>query len=594
MVDTYDGATMIDANQTRACTPKCLCRTFRCPCGSNTSPLEFIVSLDAGQTKLFIRSRELLMKLLDFGVMLSGREVTESELLCKAKFIRRGSRSKLRKSSHIGKAHRAHWSLPPLYDVEVSCSELRLLNNYLSIFCGTRYITGRCNSDVDISLPPVRLICRPDLPLNNAYCILSGNPEEKLIQLVRSGLHVEVGKFLGSIGSTFSHRVLDPDAVISGCTALIAAIRYGNVEIIKRLILAGADVNAIAPCGTPLSIVTEMGSKDTIKLLLEQGADPELAKILLKNHDTSSRQRQFQLWASVLDQCKEEAKRSNISQLRYNFREEYRKFARVAHQVSPDRYGGWKTRLERDALLDWKRDVDNFAERGWRTGLRMLRKLCNRNVPRNVNEVIMGIALARAMAVVLDKEIDESILYGLNEDLSRWQLLFSGEARFAFSDAVRRIWGVSLIDPLQDGSTVAEEIVEGFQVMAEKLMEKARDVFGLDQLGDTFGSEWDPDDGSSRDTGCTRHDQDSQFSEHLRDGQQDLFDGVPDQTILIWLMAGVIFACLIAVLLGTLMSFKLPDGKSDSKDSFACHPNQHRRTRKMLRFHQKIGIFRVR
>jgi tetratricopeptide (TPR) repeat protein len=63
----------------------------------------------------------------------------------------------------------------------------------------------------------------------------------------------------------------DPD---SGWTALHFAARNGQVEFARRLLEAKADVNALGPSDeTPLHLASGWGTKETVGLLLQCGAD---------------------------------------------------------------------------------------------------------------------------------------------------------------------------------------------------------------------------------------------------------------------------------------------------------------------------------
>lgn len=620
MEDTYEGTTMVDATQLRQCAHNCLCRTFRCPCTSNTNnnPLAFIVTtLNSYPIKIFIRSNGLLHSLSGLGITPSEKVVFKSELLSKASAIQQSSKSKNENSTD------GH--------IDNDFYELKLLADYLSTLCVEHDTTltgnpardihrlripprpfaiSRFNQDVDALdgsfqayVERKSMFALPDSIGSSlqedvvpCFCLsttLLRTQEMDLIGSVMIEAEDAVCRLLDSTGNGIYRRVFNPNAILHGSTALNEAIRTGNQRIINFLISAGADVNTIAPCGAPLSIATEMRSEDSMRLLLEQGADPGLAMVFLKSCGNSSGQSHISFLIGVVDQCKGAARKAKITELHHNFREEYRRISKAALDVSPDKCGNWKTILQRNALLGWKREVNKSAGGAWRTGVGMLRKLCNGNVPQKVNEVIMGIALARSMAMILGKEIDEGILHDLNEDLSRWQILFTDESRFAFSDAVRRIWGVHLADPFGGGCSVAEEIFEDFQKMAEQLMEKAHDVFGLGEQMNPSDSDWDHDGDSGKDADRIQHDQDSRLGDCLMDKQQYPFDRGPDQTTLIWLMAGAVFACCIAVLLGTLTIISLPNEEANVENSSTFNPSKHKRTCKLLRFDQGSGIYRV-
>src|SRR5690606_26202889 len=64
-----------------------------------------------------------------------------------------------------------------------------------------------------------------------------------------------------------------------GLSALHFAIRQGSTGSVEALLAAGADVNALTPSDntSPLLIATINGQFDLAMLLLERGADPNLA-----------------------------------------------------------------------------------------------------------------------------------------------------------------------------------------------------------------------------------------------------------------------------------------------------------------------------
>lgn len=59
-------------------------------------------------------------------------------------------------------------------------------------------------------------------------------------------------------------------------TPLTTAAQGGYIESVKLLLDAGADINFVSPFGTALALAVENGEYEVVKLLLSRGADPTL------------------------------------------------------------------------------------------------------------------------------------------------------------------------------------------------------------------------------------------------------------------------------------------------------------------------------
>ncbi len=67
---------------------------------------------------------------------------------------------------------------------------------------------------------------------------------------------------------------LDPASSRGGYTPLMFAAREGDLESARRLVSAGANVNAQGPDGSPLLVASASGQEDVAIFFLEKGADP--------------------------------------------------------------------------------------------------------------------------------------------------------------------------------------------------------------------------------------------------------------------------------------------------------------------------------
>lgn len=272
------------------------------------------------------------------------------------------------------------------------------------------------------------------------------------------------------------------NVIVVGSTALIEVVRSARLDIIVLLIQEGANVNAPVSGETPLSIAAETRWKPLMGLLLEYGANPQTACEILQSHQHSlSGQAPVHLLTDVVSEWRNDKRASDISRLQSKFLEAYSKISEEAWEISSGQAETWQV------LLHWKRSVNSTAGRAWRSGIGMLRKLRNGAVPTRMNEVIMGITLARSMAAIIS-ETDQGVLADLHEDLTRWRALFPESDRPAFAVIVKKLWGMSIEEDFAWEAQVDSEVQKNFQEMAQRPMEKAGDVFGSEELLDGPGS----------------------------------------------------------------------------------------------------------
>ena len=93
--------------------------------------------------------------------------------------------------------------------------------------------------------------------------------EDHLVQSVTSGC-TEAVEFLLKVGADPSHR----NAI--GTSVLGLASETGSTKKAKLLIDTGASINSSSPKMTPLMLACKEGHEDTVHLLLQSGADPNL------------------------------------------------------------------------------------------------------------------------------------------------------------------------------------------------------------------------------------------------------------------------------------------------------------------------------
>lgn len=118
-------------------------------------------------------------------------------------------------------------------------------------------------------------------------------------------------------------------------------------------------------------------------------------------------------------------------------------------------------------------DLKCRTGKAWRTGLQVMKNLCDGLLPHSANDLIMFLAVARAMSRVMSGAQPAAWDRAFNHDLGRWQLVFTnntdnGSEADAFREAAKAIWGVyvdhlSAVDP-------DTEVLKEFQDLALNLL----------------------------------------------------------------------------------------------------------------------------
>ena len=77
-------------------------------------------------------------------------------------------------------------------------------------------------------------------------------------------------------GTTQTQKTVEPPSVKAEAPdiSIHEAVMHGNVEVVKKHLAAGTDVNARSEdVGTPLHIAALVGSNEIVQLLITKGAD---------------------------------------------------------------------------------------------------------------------------------------------------------------------------------------------------------------------------------------------------------------------------------------------------------------------------------
>ncbi|RYC57585.1 hypothetical protein CHU98_g8625 [Xylaria longipes] len=324
-------------------------------------------------------------------------------------------------------------------------------------------------------------------------------PEESLYQASRIGDATAVQNLLQSaseapgISHPIPQQILNLDVLHVGGTCLMEAVRQGHLRIAKLLLQYGADVNVMSSNETALSIVAKSGSESLFLLLLQNGADLHVAALMLridphKLAGPSAINRLNSMTKRYQDDLEQSLNhRKEIKELQYAFLREHMCMKRVATfscmlgmQHKTDVYD---LAINIDRSKRWAYSLEMDTRRAWLIARTTLQQLCRRVLPRDLNETLLFLALARSMSAVTENTNNSPGLSEFKEDVTRWQMLFSAEdgGQRAFRDAVKDIWGIDVSESRPSPLPTAHEL-EKFQELAVNLVRRTAYMIGSDTI----------------------------------------------------------------------------------------------------------------
>ncbi|SVB10945.1 uncharacterized protein METZ01_LOCUS163799 [marine metagenome] len=107
-----------------------------------------------------------------------------------------------------------------------------------------------------------------------ACLLFAGNSERKI--KMKTLITIITVVLLVGCGTTQTQKTVEPPSVKAEAPdiSIHEAVMHGNVEVVKKHLAAGTDVNARGEdVGTPLHIAALVGSNEIVELLITKGAD---------------------------------------------------------------------------------------------------------------------------------------------------------------------------------------------------------------------------------------------------------------------------------------------------------------------------------
>lgn len=252
------------------------------------------------------------------------------------------------------------------------------------------------------------------------------------------------------------------------------AIRIGSLPSFIEALRNVSNPNVLTTDGTPLSVAAQYNQPHKIKILLEHGADVQLASLYLAR--SGQQQTSKALVKTVFGSQDIHAK----------FIRQYKRLVELYQSSHKD---GWSS---------LKRHCNDYRQ-AWAVGIEVMQNICRGKPPDGpdcLHKTLCLLSVARAVAeTAVGDTGDIELLDKFDTDLLRWQLLFpKREDLNQYQFAVRKLWKVNLegsffLDlDFHDSDTLGR-----FNGLISRLLDGARGPLGLSShgygLSDTF-SRW--------------------------------------------------------------------------------------------------------
>ncbi|KAH6643386.1 hypothetical protein BKA67DRAFT_665200 [Truncatella angustata] len=243
---------------------------------------------------------------------------------------------------------------------------------------------------------------------------------------------------------------------------LFDAVKSGSSSSLIRIMGSIRDPNILTFEGTPLSLAAQCNQPHKIKILLEHGADVQLASLYLSR---SGQQKIAKVLVKTV---------YGSQNVRTKFVRQYERLVSLSQSS------------RQNNLKSFKRHCYNYRQ-AWSVGLEVMEDICRGKAPDGpdcLHKTLALLAVARAVAETsVGDNGDIRLLDKFDTDLLRWQLLFPNEEDLApYRFTVRELWKVDLSEKLfldldfDDSDTLGR-----FNGLISRLLDGARRPLDLDK-----------------------------------------------------------------------------------------------------------------
>lgn len=236
-----------------------------------------------------------------------------------------------------------------------------------------------------------------------------------------------------------------PEMVEYPCSfnGFLEAVRLGHRGVVE--VFFEEDVIGTNSPEKALVIAAKMGDQSMLGLLLSHKADYGTAELMLRMEQSNGSRafalRHLRIAVSRYCQQHSSATRKEAIRLRVLFWREHNRMMVLSKLiVYPPSIHFQRNKFTRG----WNFEFETESRKAWNTSMRVLRGLFHGALPRSVNETLLFLALVKNMfSIVYDNEKEREGLYCFERDLERWQLLFNtGDSLLDFHGAIYATWGI--------------------------------------------------------------------------------------------------------------------------------------------------------
>ena len=299
---------------------------------------------------------------------------------------------------------------------------------------------------------------------------------------VETGNLVNVDLLLRSLRITGSRDYINEPH--DDMTPLMAAAWHGSADIVNLLLDIGANLEIRTNLGNALVAARVRGHVNIEHLL--HAATSQIPRNDLRTSSSTNLPLSCLLQDDIQRLDKPSRPRwrdgDNLNKFRIRFlRRQFRKqHSIISSRALASLSVCWSGYEGMFSSRRWGISINQDCSQAWDDGFRVMQSLSKGVLPSSLNDVIMFLAVARAMCECSSTSSWSDLQWQFMTDLGRWQVLFKSDIKGlrAFRSAVCAVWGATSED-LDQTHTLDSTCLHHFQELAMCLVQKVDSYFDL-------------------------------------------------------------------------------------------------------------------